>query len=295
MYGSSAPLLSYPSCTFSLSLSLAHHPLPLAPQFWFNNLVMTMPFPVGLYIPTMAVGAGFGRLFGEVVYVLGLRPEPLSALFSVVGAASMAAGVTHTYSTAIVMVEITGQLTVLLPILVGLSTAMLVSKKFSVSVYDGIAEKRGLPFLPNVPKTQYNLRARDVMDGKDGGAVAVCARDSYANIIAALDRRPDWKFFPVVSDRCTHTIPFHTIQAHVTRWCSSHLCLATPQSPSVSWVAWREPICSCSCSCSARAAWASRMARTRIPAATTTVRFVALRRFVQLAQRMLRDCATSIV
>ena len=69
----------------SLSLACSSLPLPLAPQFWFNNLVMTMPFPVGLYIPTMAVGAGFGRLFGEVVYVLGLRPEPLSALFSVVG------------------------------------------------------------------------------------------------------------------------------------------------------------------------------------------------------------------
>jgi H+/Cl- antiporter ClcA len=46
---------------------------------------MTIPMPVGLYIPTMAVGAGFGRLFGEVLYVLGLRPEPLSALFAVVG------------------------------------------------------------------------------------------------------------------------------------------------------------------------------------------------------------------
>ena len=69
------------------------------------------------------VGGAFGRTVGEVMYfafngtINGVTINPGG--YAVVGAAAMAGGVTHTISTSVIVFELTGQITHILPVMVG--------------------------------------------------------------------------------------------------------------------------------------------------------------------------------
>lgn len=71
----------------------------------------------------VVVGAAFGRTMGEVMYlsfngtINGVAINPGG--YAVVGAAAMAGGVTHTISTSVIVFELTGQITHILPVMVG--------------------------------------------------------------------------------------------------------------------------------------------------------------------------------
>ena len=70
-------------------------------------------------------GAAFGRLVGEAMGVwfpapFGINGNVISpGGYAVVGAASLAGAVTHTISTSVIVFELTGQITHILPIMVG--------------------------------------------------------------------------------------------------------------------------------------------------------------------------------
>ena len=70
-------------------------------------------------------GAAFGRVVGEMMdfaFIKGINGRLISpGGYAVVGAAAMAGGVTHTISTSVIVFELTGQITHILPVMVGLS------------------------------------------------------------------------------------------------------------------------------------------------------------------------------
>lgn len=105
-------------------------------------------------MPLFATGAAMGRLFGEIL------KQALSSNASyyivpggwaVVGAASLVGSVTQAISTAVIILEITGQIIYLLPIVLSVLVAVGISKKISsLSIYDAISKERGLPYLPDL-------------------------------------------------------------------------------------------------------------------------------------------------
>lgn len=99
-------------------------PLFLLSRFWLCAFSISLPIPCGLFVPTLTIGAAVGRLLGEVMEdILGSDLEPsgeLAGIMAVVGAASVGAGVTQTFSVAVIIFELTGQIILLVPVTVSI-------------------------------------------------------------------------------------------------------------------------------------------------------------------------------
>ena len=60
----------------------------------------------------------------------------------------MGGAVTRTFSIAMIVFEIIGQTSHMIPLLVGTLMAYAISNSLALSVYDAILEIKNLPFLP---------------------------------------------------------------------------------------------------------------------------------------------------
>ena len=144
-------------------------PLPLLALFFVVRLVSTivstsLPIACGIFLPLFTLGATLGRFTGEVLALLlplqGIQP----GTYAIVGAAALISGATQTISTALMVCEMTGQISHLLPVLLGTLSAVSVSSLFTVGVYDVLAQHAGLPYLPRVlPDAVAGKRVGDVM------------------------------------------------------------------------------------------------------------------------------------
>jgi chloride channel 2 len=95
----------YPETTFNL---IAYVIL----KFVFIILSVSCPIPNGIFAPVFALGAGFGRVFGHSLSLIGekigvqlVRNE---GLYAVVGAAAVYGSATKTVSTALITFELLG-------------------------------------------------------------------------------------------------------------------------------------------------------------------------------------------
>uniref|UniRef100_A0A8C1WVZ1 Chloride channel 2c n=1 Tax=Cyprinus carpio TaxID=7962 RepID=A0A8C1WVZ1_CYPCA len=69
-------------------------------------------------------------------------------VYAVVGAAALTAGVTHTISTGVIMMELTGQINYALPILISVILSNMISQSLQPSIYDKVIRIKKLPYLP---------------------------------------------------------------------------------------------------------------------------------------------------
>ncbi|GJJ06281.1 hypothetical protein Clacol_000472 [Clathrus columnatus] len=135
--------------------------------------------PAGIFIPTLGVGACFGRIVGYLVqYLQWKRPDmPLfkhcvgdnscivPGIYAMVGAAAALSGVTRTtVSLAVIMCELTDTLTYVVPIVVGILISKTVADALQPKgIYDLCIELAQLPYLDN--KLEYywdDLQAADI-------------------------------------------------------------------------------------------------------------------------------------
>ena len=72
---------------------------------------------------------------------------------------------TRTVSIAMIVFEIIGQTSHMIPLLVGTLMAYAISNSLALSVYDAILEIKNLPFLPTATGVNtYQLTAKDLMN-----------------------------------------------------------------------------------------------------------------------------------
>ena len=147
---SSGPL----PATWSILSLWVSLPMFAVSRFFLTGFSISLPIPTGLVVPILAVGASLGRLFGEEVFLLlggstDLQSQ-LPGIAAVVGATAMVAGVTQTFSTAVVMFELTGQLVLLVPVTTATIVSIATSRYLTYSIYDGILQSRNLPYLPDI-------------------------------------------------------------------------------------------------------------------------------------------------
>ncbi|EJU02325.1 clc channel [Dacryopinax primogenitus] len=134
--------------------------------------------PAGIFIPTLGVGACFGRIVGLALQTLqAQRPDLpvfgfckqgedciIPGVYAMVGAAATLSGVTRTtVSLAVIMFELTDSLTYTLPV----SLAVLVAKTIAdriepKGIYDLVIDLNNLPYLD--AKRQYIWGALMVTD-----------------------------------------------------------------------------------------------------------------------------------
>lgn len=97
----------------------------------------------------------YGRIFGEILKIMFPNFPIEPGAYAVIGAASIASSVTHTISTAVIAIELTKEINLLLPVLIVVLISVSTSRLLSESVYDLIIKQRELPLLPGFDLYAY--------------------------------------------------------------------------------------------------------------------------------------------
>uniref|UniRef100_A0A672IS04 Chloride channel 2c n=1 Tax=Salarias fasciatus TaxID=181472 RepID=A0A672IS04_SALFA len=143
-------------------------------KFWMSALATTIPVPCGAFMPVFVIGAAFGRLVGESmaawfpdgIHSDGTIYSIVPGGYAVVGAAALSGAVTHTVSTAVIVFELTGQISHILPVMIAVILANAVAQSLQPSLYDSIIRIKKLPYLPELGwghHEKYNIRVEDIM------------------------------------------------------------------------------------------------------------------------------------
>ncbi|KZT42536.1 clc channel [Sistotremastrum suecicum HHB10207 ss-3] len=137
--------------------------------------------PAGIFIPTLGVGACFGRIVGLTVQYLqwkypdhvifsvchGDRDCVLPGIYAMVGAAATLSGVTRTtVSLAVIMFELTDTLSYTVPVMLSILVAKTVADALEPKgIYDLVIDLSQLPYLDS--KHQHLWGDLEVIDATD--------------------------------------------------------------------------------------------------------------------------------
>ncbi|CAG01740.1 unnamed protein product, partial [Tetraodon nigroviridis] len=133
--------------------------LPLAVfllmKIWMLVLACTLPLPAGYFMPVFIYGAALGRLLGEGAASVTSGQKWSTSLnpggYALVGAAAFSGAVTHSLSPALLAIELTGQLSHAVPVLLATLLANGVARSSQrPSFYDAISISKRLPHLPSL-------------------------------------------------------------------------------------------------------------------------------------------------
>lgn len=133
-------------------------------KLFLTILTFGVRLPAGLFIPSMAIGACAGRIIGELTKMAHEAQPSLSvfaectastacvrpSIYALVGAGAALAGVTQvSVSLVVIMFELTGGLSHLLPVMIGILSAKLVCSLtgFNEGIYDTHINMKRYPYL----------------------------------------------------------------------------------------------------------------------------------------------------
>lgn len=130
-------------------------------RYVITLLFASSPIPNGIFLPSLVIGALFGRLYGEFVAIDNPGNDP--RIFAMIGAASFASSITRTTSTVLVICEITENSTIIVGLLIGVTVAYSTSNLFTKSFFDTVLALKKLPYLPILFRSDiYKLKAKQV-------------------------------------------------------------------------------------------------------------------------------------
>ena len=175
-------------------------------HFFMTAIAITLPVPSGVFIPVFLIGAAFGRLVGECM--AALFPDGIYSGdeiyrivpggYAVVGAASLSGAVTHTISTSVIVFELTGQISHILPVMIAVLVSNAIAQWLQPSIYDSIILIKGLPYLPDVASSKRKLYSVFVQDFMIRDVKYVSCISTYKDIQTLLLESRKLKTFPMV-------------------------------------------------------------------------------------------------
>ena len=150
-------------------------------------LALTLPVPTGTLILTLAIGLSMGRIFGETVQHWGGASYSAGG-YALVGASAFMAGVTGAVSTAVIIFEITSQLSFMVPVLMAVVLGRAAGKVVSPDFYEAL---QTLKKLPNVPffshQSSYSMTAGDFMTAANIPVVKRFSTDAEVRALCVVD------------------------------------------------------------------------------------------------------------
>jgi chloride channel 3/4/5 len=184
--------------------------------FFLASITFGLQIPAGIILPSMAIGALFGRAVGIVMEIWAHNhpnffafstcepdiPCVTPGTYAIIGAAAALGGVTRmTVSIVVIMFELTGALTYVLPIMIAVMVSKWVGDAFGKrGIYESWIHINEYPFLdnseetviPDIPVSQIMTRIEDLVVLTATGHTI----ESLKNILATHHYRG----FPVISD-----------------------------------------------------------------------------------------------
>ena len=154
--------------------------------FFFASVTFGLKIPAGIILPSMAIGALYGRVVGMLVQLLQFaHPDWLifsncepdrecvtPGTYAIVGAAAALGGVTRmTVSIVVIMFELTGALTYVLPIMIAVMLSKWIGDAFGKrGIYESWIHLNEYPFLdnrddrqpPDIPASQVMTRVDEL-------------------------------------------------------------------------------------------------------------------------------------
>nr|XP_027796664.1 H(+)/Cl(-) exchange transporter 7 isoform X2 [Marmota flaviventris] len=153
----------------------------------------------GVFIPSLLIGAAWGRLFGiSLSYLTGAAIWADPGKYALMGAAAQLGGIVRmTLSLTVIMMEATSNVTYGFPIMLVLMTAKIVGDVFIEGLYDMHIQLQSVPFLHwEAPVTSHSLTAREVMSTP---VTCLRMREKVGTIVDVLsDSASNHNGFPVV-------------------------------------------------------------------------------------------------
>lgn len=183
--------------------------------FFLASLTFGLQIPAGILLPSMTIGALYGRVVGLIMevwqrehpsWIVFASCEPdipcvTPGTYAIIGAASALAGATRmTVSIVVIMFELTGALTYVLPIMIAVMIAKWVGDAIGKKgIYESWIQFQGYPFLdnkddkavPDVPVSQIMTRFEDLIVLAAEGNTIAGLRDVLQKCI--------YRGFPVVT------------------------------------------------------------------------------------------------
>ncbi|VDK39347.1 unnamed protein product [Taenia asiatica] len=133
--------------------------------FFIACITYGLSVPCGLFIPSLLLGATWGRVTGELLYFFSPQNFPDPSKFALIGAAAQLGGIVRMIaSLTVVLMEATGNVILGLPVLITLIPAKYVGDYFTEGIYDMHITLSGMALLPWEANTRcVQLRALNVM------------------------------------------------------------------------------------------------------------------------------------
>ncbi|DBA04823.1 TPA: hypothetical protein N0F65_004460 [Lagenidium giganteum] len=162
-------------------------------------LCITLRIPTGVWLPTFITGAAFGRLCGETLAILLPNSDVVPGVYALAGGSAFAGAATRTVSAAVITLEITGAMHLMLPIFCSVLSSIAVANLWKEqSVYDTLLVVAGLPYLPLLD-FDTGIVASDIVEPM---LVFVTKKTSIAKLLLALHRMPGQDIPVVRSEAC---------------------------------------------------------------------------------------------
>uniref|UniRef100_A0A3Q2T9D7 Chloride channel K n=1 Tax=Fundulus heteroclitus TaxID=8078 RepID=A0A3Q2T9D7_FUNHE len=207
--------LEWSSSGNSIFLSLAFF---LLMKLWMLVLACTLPLPAGYFMPVFVLGAAMGRLLGEGVAYMSSGGEILGQQwtsvnpggYALAGAAAFSGAVTHTLSPALLAIELTGQFSHAVPILLSTLVANAVARSGDrPSFYDALSISKKLPHLPSLKKACPQLPSTPLGQVLGANSVQLQKTAGPAEVQAAVSSSSEAQI-PVVDSNDGRRCILHT-------------------------------------------------------------------------------------
>jgi len=170
----------------------------------------------GVFAPSLVIGSGVGLAFGMILHLLPLNGIAEDAAFALAGMAGMVAGVMHGPLTGIFLVmEATSGYSMILPLMLTASSAMVVSSFFEVgSVYTQELIKQGS--LIKRGTDRYLLHHLNIVDILDKDFITIRENLLLRDFIDEF-KKARRNYFPVLNEEkeCVGVVFLDDIRPHL--------------------------------------------------------------------------------
>ncbi|KAF2144278.1 uncharacterized protein K452DRAFT_349989 [Aplosporella prunicola CBS 121167] len=186
--------------------------------FFLATITFGLLLPTGILLPSMAIGALYGRAVGLFVQVIQTSHPKLypftscepdvpcvtPGTYAIIGAASALGGATRmTVTIVVIMFELTGALTYVLPIMIAVMISKWVGDAISArGIYEAWINFNGYPFLDNREDNNSSipdLPAAQVMTRLDD-LVVITATGHTISSLKALLAAHSFRGFPIIDN-----------------------------------------------------------------------------------------------
>ncbi|KAL2260754.1 hypothetical protein VTK26DRAFT_5146 [Humicola hyalothermophila] len=179
--------------------------------------------PAGIFVPSMAIGASFGRTVGIIVQAIqeavhesnpqnfffaACQPDVpciTPGTYAFLGAAAALSGIMHiTVSVVVIMFELTGALTYILPTMIVVGVTKAVSELFGKG---GIADRMiwfsGFPYLDNKEEHNFGVPVSQAMISD---VVSIPSTGMTLKAVERLLANDSYQGFPVIEDETSRIL-----------------------------------------------------------------------------------------